>query len=73
MGWTESGDTLIELVGKLKFKTSEEAARFAKDKGWAYTIVPPKARIVTPRNYLDNFKYTAPEARTNPQTGGKAN
>ncbi len=59
MGWTSSGDTLNQV--KLKFATLEEAQRFAEGKGWTYTVMPVQERKVTPRNYVDNFKYIPPE------------
>ena len=59
MGWTSSGDTLNQV--RLKFATAEDAIQFAQDKGWAYTVLPAQERIVTPRNYVDNFKYISGE------------
>ncbi len=59
MGWTSSGDTLNQV--KLKFPTLEEAKRFAEGKGWTYTVMPAQERKITPRNYVDNFKYIPPE------------
>ena len=61
MGWTAADDTLVELLGKLRFPTCEEAVVFATRKGWEYTIVDPHVRQVTPRNYLDNFRYRPPD------------
>jgi hypothetical protein len=60
MGWISAGDTFTELRDRLRFKTAEEAAAFAKKQGWDYTVVLPHRRKVTPRNYLDNFKWTKP-------------
>ena len=61
MGWATSADTNNQV--RLKFDTCEEAVNFAKAKGWNATILPAQNRIVTPRNYVDNFKYTPPESR----------
>ena len=59
MGWTSSGDTLNQV--RLNFNTLEDAVAYADKKGWKYTIQPAEERIVRPRNYVDNFKYTPPE------------
>ncbi len=59
MGWTASGDTLNQVT--LEFPTREEAIAYATRKGWDYTAGEAHKRIVTPRNYVDNFKYRAPE------------
>lgn len=72
MGWTAAGDTLVELLGRLKFPTAEAASTFAKEKGWAYMVIPPHERQVQPRNYLDNFKYQPPTAPVTGTVGGKA-
>ena len=58
MGWTSSGDTLNQV--RLSFPTMQEAAAYAQQKGWAYTIQPPHERKVRPRNYVDNFRYIPP-------------
>lgn len=62
MGWTASGDTLNQV--RLKFPTADDAIQFAQSKGWAYTVLPVQERVVTPRNYVDNFKYIPPETDT---------
>ena len=59
MGWASSEDTLNQV--RLKFDTCDEAVAFAKGKGWNTTILPSQARVVIPRNYVDNFKYIPPE------------
>lgn len=64
MGWASAGDTFTELRDRLRFKSAEEAAAFAKKQGWDYTVVLPKERKITPRNYLDNFKWTKPDNDT---------
>ena len=64
MGWTASGDTLNQVC--LEFPTREEAIAYAQRKGWEYTAGDAPTRIVTPRNYVDNFKY-----RPVAETGGK--
>jgi hypothetical protein len=67
MGWTSAGDPLTELRGKLTFKTLDEAVAFATKQGWEYSVTEPKARVVEPRNYLDNFKGTRPADATVPK------
>lgn len=58
MGWTASGDTLNQVY--LEFPTREEAIAYAQRKNWEYTADDAHPRIVTPRNYVDNFKYRPP-------------
>jgi len=54
MGWTAAGDTLNEV--RMKFATLEDAVAFADKKGIQYSVSAPQARVITPRNYVDNFK-----------------
>ena len=54
MGWVSAGDTLNEI--RMRFSSEEEAIRFATEAGWDYWVDSPQGRIVTPRNYADNFK-----------------
>lgn len=54
MGWTASGDTLNQV--RMKFPTREDAIAFATKKGWEYTVGAAQTRVITPRNYVDNFK-----------------
>jgi hypothetical protein len=61
MGWASAGDTLGELRGRLKFENEQEAISFAEKQGWEFSVIKPKARIVQPRNYLDNFKWIRPQ------------
>ena len=58
MGWTSSGDTFNQV--RLKFPTLDEAIAFAQQKQWAYDIEQPHQRRVTPRNYVDNFRWDPP-------------
>ncbi|HYD17258.1 MAG TPA: ETC complex I subunit [Patescibacteria group bacterium] len=55
MGWTASGDTLNSV--RLKFDNKEAAIAFAESKGMDFIVSDEHQRIVTPRSYLDNFKY----------------
>jgi hypothetical protein len=55
MGWVSSQDTLNQP--KLSFATLDEAIAFATENGFDYEVLDQSERIVTPRSYLDNFKY----------------
>lgn len=59
MGWTASADTLNQV--QIRFDNLEDARSFAEEKGWSYTVIPPRERKIRPRNYGDNFKYLPPE------------
>lgn len=64
IGWVSSEDTLNQV--RLSFATAEEAAEFARGKGWDYVVQPPHERKVRPRNYTDNFRYVPPADDTVP-------
>lgn len=64
MGWTAAGDTLNQVC--LEFPTRDEAIAYATRKGWEYSADQAHERIVTPRNYVDNFKYRPPVAPVPP-------
>lgn len=55
MGWTSAGDTLNQV--RMKFFSREAAIAFAESRGMDYTVGQERARKVTPRSYLDNFKF----------------
>ncbi len=59
MGWTAANDTLNQV--KMHFASKEAAIAMAESEGWEYEVSEPNARKVTPRNYIDNFKYAPPE------------
>jgi len=59
MGWVSSEDTLNQV--RMHFSSAEEAAAFAQEKGWEFTIAAEEKRRVKPRNYSDNFKYLPSE------------
>jgi len=58
MGWTSAGDTLNQV--RLSFATADEAVAFAGKRGWDFIVMAPHERKVTPRNYVDNFRYIPP-------------
>jgi hypothetical protein len=62
MGWTAAGDTLPQI--RLNFQTSEAAESYAREQGWEYTIAAEHNRIIRPRNYADNFRYSPPVSNT---------
>jgi hypothetical protein len=59
MGWTSSQDTLNQV--KLSFDSLQAATQYAQEKGYVFTVIPDQNRIVKPRNYVDNFKYSPAE------------
>jgi len=54
MGWTSSQDTLNQI--SLRFSSADEAVKYAEKMGWDYAVEEVNERIITPRNYADNFK-----------------
>ena len=58
MGWTASGDTLNQV--RLRFPTQDKAVAYAQAQGWSFTLDTEHDRIVRPRNYADNFRYSPP-------------
>jgi hypothetical protein len=61
MGWTASGDTLNQVC--LEFPTRDDAVAYARRKGWDFSAAEEHVRIVTPRNYVDNFKIRQPDGK----------
>jgi hypothetical protein len=61
MGWTSAGDTLNQV--RMRFSSKEAAVAFAESNGIDFTLSEEHARKVTPRSYLDNFKYRPPAAK----------
>jgi hypothetical protein len=53
MGWTSSDNSLAQI--KLKFNSSQDAAQYAKGKGWSYQIIEPKEAKIIKKSYADNF------------------
>lgn len=53
MGWTSSSNTLTQL--KLKFKTADEATKYAEQQGWSYQIIKPQEARISKKSYSDNF------------------
>ncbi len=61
MGWASAGDTLGELKYRMHFNDKAQAIAFAEKQGWDYSVIEPAVRVITPKNYLDNFKTTRPQ------------
>ncbi len=61
MGWSSAGDTLGELKYRMHFNDKAQAIAFAEKQGWEYSVAEPAMRVITPKNYLDNFKATRPQ------------
>ena len=55
MGWATSADTNNQV--KLYFDDVTQAQEYATRKGWQFVVLPEQARVLKPRNYVDNFKY----------------
>ena len=54
-GWTSCEDTRNQIA--MKFPTKEKAINYATKNNWQYQVIPQQERVVTPRNFADNFKY----------------
>ncbi|MFO1241792.1 MAG: ETC complex I subunit [Rickettsiales bacterium] len=54
MGWVGMRDTTQEL--NLFFDSEEEALSYARKHGLTYQVLRPRARVVKPKSYADNFK-----------------
>ena len=59
MGWTMAGDTLNQV--RMKFASKEAAIAFAESKNMDFIVSEDMTRVITPRSYLDNFKFRAHE------------
>lgn len=54
MGWVGSSDTRPQI--RLLFDTRDEAIAFAEREGLSYSVHEPKAHIVRPKSYAENFR-----------------
>ncbi|KAK9472290.1 ETC complex I subunit conserved region-domain-containing protein [Dipodascopsis tothii] len=57
MGWQGSGDYM--QATEVKFKTKDDAIRFATNQGWEYYIQEPKERTFRKKEYAINFLHSA--------------
>lgn len=53
MGWTSSDETRTQI--KLKFKSKEEAIKYAKDQGFEYEVLEPQIGSIKKKSYAENF------------------
>lgn len=53
MGWTSNADTKQQLT--IKFKTLEDAVKYAQSKNINYTITPPHQPKLIKQTYAENF------------------
>jgi NADH dehydrogenase (ubiquinone) Fe-S protein 4 len=53
MGWQSSGDFMQGT--NVKFKSKEDAVRFAERQGYEYYVQEPQERRVVPKAYANNF------------------
>jgi hypothetical protein len=54
MGWIGSDDTRPQL--RLLFDTREEAIAFAERNDLSYVVHEPRAHMVRPKSYAENFR-----------------
>jgi hypothetical protein len=59
MGWIGSADTQAQV--RLGFPTQEEAVAYAERNGIAYDLELPQQRVVKPKAYSDNFRFSRRE------------
>lgn len=54
MGWIGSADTQAQV--RLVFASREEAVAYAEREGIVHVVELPKARVMKPKAYSDNFR-----------------
>lgn len=52
-GWVSTDNSQNQF--KLRFKTKEDAIKYAEDKGYQYTIQEDKVTKIRKKSYADNF------------------
>jgi hypothetical protein len=55
MGWNTMESTITQV--RLKFPTKEEAIAYANAKHIPFTVAEPKAAVVPPKAYAENFSF----------------
>jgi len=53
MGWQSSADFMQGT--RLKFKTKDDAIRFAEKQGYEYFVQEPNERRIIPKAYANQF------------------
>jgi len=61
LGWASSGDYMQGT--HIKFKTKEDAIRFADKQGWSWFLQEPHHVKFTPKAYANNFLYSPRKLR----------
>ncbi|KAG8904201.1 hypothetical protein FRB99_002104 [Tulasnella sp. 403] len=61
MGWASSADYVQGT--RLLFKTKEDAVHFAEKQGWDYYVQQPTVKRIPPKNYSENYVYSANKLR----------
>ncbi|KAL1926817.1 hypothetical protein VTP01DRAFT_5463 [Rhizomucor pusillus] len=61
IGWASSSDYQQGL--QMKFKTKEDAIRFAERQGWSYYVQEQKTPKFQRKMYADNYKYSPDKLR----------
>nr|CAG8465567.1 9950_t:CDS:2 [Entrophospora candida] len=61
MGWPSSADSVQAL--QLKFRSKEDAIRFAEKQGWEYFIQENREVEFHKKSYSDNYKYSPGKLR----------
>jgi NADH dehydrogenase (ubiquinone) Fe-S protein 4 len=56
MGWASSADYM--QATQMKFRTKEDAIRFAVNQGWESVVHEPKKRDFEAKAYADNFVHS---------------
>ena len=54
MGWAGSGDTQVQV--ELTFATSNDAVRYAEEKGIDATVIATPPKTLKLQTYADNFR-----------------
>ena len=62
MGWRSGKDTQKQV--KLKFKSKDDAIKYAEKNYIKFTLTEPKERKIKPKAYADNFSFNRKETWT---------
>lgn len=56
MGWSSSGDYM--QATQMKFRSKEDAVKFALNQGWNSLVIEPNQRDFKKKEYANNFLYS---------------
>jgi hypothetical protein len=59
MGWTSAAETTAQV--RLSFDSKEDAIAYAERHGIDCVVSDPQQRVVRPKSYADNFRWSRPE------------